>query len=41
MRRVALTLRDLSGAAEITQAHVAEAVQYRHRFLRAEAVPLR
>jgi magnesium chelatase family protein len=41
VRRLAATLRDLARDAEITEEHVAEAVQYRHRFLAEEAVPPR
>ena len=41
VRRVALTLCDLAQAAEITEAHVAEAVQYRHRFPGEAAIPPR
>ena len=41
VRRLACTLRDLEGAAEIGEAHVAEAVQYRPRFAAEEGVPPR
>jgi magnesium chelatase family protein len=37
VRRVARTLADLAGEGQITEAHVAEAVQYRRRFPTAEA----
>ncbi|HEX5045304.1 MAG TPA: YifB family Mg chelatase-like AAA ATPase [Candidatus Polarisedimenticolaceae bacterium] len=41
VRRLAATLRDLAGAARITEEHVAEAVQYRHRFPAEETAPPR
>jgi len=41
VRRLACTLRDLEGTAEIGEAHVAEAVQYRPRFVEEECVPPR
>ena len=41
VRRLAATLRDLADVAEITDAHVAEAVQYRRRSLTAADLPPR